>query len=60
MASPSVARMVVEICADGDGIAGTVAPDGGHATPFSGWLELLALLEVATTHGTSNEPGWGS
>ncbi len=60
MAFPPVARLVLEICADGDGIAGTVAPDGGRAAPFSGWLELLALLEVATAHGTSNEPGWGS
>lgn len=60
MALPPVARFVIEVRADGDGIAGTVSSDGGRVAPFSGWLELLALLEVPTEHGTPTEPVVGS
>ncbi len=44
----------VELWADGNSIAGTVAAKGGRAAPFSGWLELLALLEVALGLGPQN------
>ncbi len=60
MASPAVVRFVVEVRSDGGGVAGTVASDGGPAAPFSGWLELLALLETAAAHGTPTGPVPGS
>jgi hypothetical protein len=43
--SPSV-QFRLEIERDGDAkVAGEVTAAGGHPTPFSGWLELLRLLE---------------
>ncbi len=56
MAFPAVARFVVEVRFHGKGVAGTVAPDAGRAAPFSGWLELLALLEDPTAHGAPTVP----
>jgi hypothetical protein len=43
--SPQV-QFLLEIERDGDArVAGEVTAAGGHPTPFSGWLELLRLLE---------------
>jgi hypothetical protein len=39
-------RFLVDISRDGDGrITGHVEGSGGGPVPFSGWLELLRLLE---------------
>lgn len=41
-----VARFVVELARSGDAVTGSVSVEGGEAAvTFSGWLELLALLE---------------
>jgi hypothetical protein len=47
-----MARFVVELHPTGaGGVEGIVIPEStGEAQPFSGWLELLRLLEVATPH----------
>ena len=43
---------MIELDSDGDGkVAGSVTPEGGGAETFSGWLELLRLLEPGS-HGT--------
>jgi hypothetical protein len=41
-----VQRFLLDIGRDGDDrVCGHVAHDGGVPVPFSGWLELLRLLE---------------
>lgn len=40
-------RVVVEVSACGDPIAGEVAVAGGAARPFTGWLQLLSMLQDA-------------
>jgi hypothetical protein len=43
--SPPV-QFLVEIDRDDDGrVGGAVTVTNGHRTPYSGWLELLRLLE---------------
>lgn len=47
---------MVEIESDDDGrVAGSVTAAGGHPVPFSGWIELLHLLEPDSTH--DHRPG---
>lgn len=44
----------------GDGVEGIVTPESGDATAFSGWLELLRLLEgpeVGTPPASRSETG---
>ncbi len=43
-------RYVIDLDHDGDGHARGTVTDGGGAAPvaFSGWLELLRLLEAAS------------
>jgi hypothetical protein len=42
-------RVVVELVRHGDGsVSGSVRASDGVVEPFSGWLELLAVLERAT------------
>lgn len=44
-----VVRVLVEMRRDGGGrVTGVVTPDGGAPRCFTGWLELLHLLEAHT------------
>lgn len=56
-------RFVVELDMDQDGrVSGQVAAAGSPSTPFSGWLELLRLLEDRaddTTERAQPVPGDG-
>jgi hypothetical protein len=45
MPSPSLARVWFEIDWDSDPIGGRVYVTGAPVRPFSGWLELIALIE---------------
>jgi hypothetical protein len=46
-------RCIVELRrTDDDGVEGVLVTEGsGHPQPFSGWLELLRLLEVVAAPG---------
>ena len=39
--------LALELRAEGAGIAGSVRDELGAEHPFTGWLELLSLLEAA-------------
>jgi hypothetical protein len=42
----AVLRFILDIDRNGDDrVSGQLAREGGPAVPFSGWLELLQLLE---------------
>lgn len=44
-------RFIVELdVGDGRHVAGTVLDQEGRSTAFTGWLELLRLLEGPTDH----------
>lgn len=48
-AQTGVVRFLVDISRDSDGrVAGRLQGTGGGPVPFSGWLELLRLLEDRT------------
>lgn len=50
-------RIVLDLEPTADGIRGQVATEDGSSTPFSGWLELSALLErVRPRTGGRAEP----
>jgi hypothetical protein len=46
-----IRRVVVELAAGTGPIAGTLREEDGAARPFSGWLELCALLQAARVSG---------
>jgi hypothetical protein len=54
-------RFVVDLVAVGEGVEGTVrSEDDPCPTPFSGWLELLRLLEAHEgTRPPSSDAGSG-
>jgi hypothetical protein len=55
-----VQRFILEIGRDEDDrVCGHVASDGGSSVPFSGWLELLRLLEDLADDTTYLSEGAG-
>jgi hypothetical protein len=53
-----VQRFLLDIGRDGDDrVCGHVARDGGVSMPFSGWLELLRLLEDLADDTTNPREG---
>jgi hypothetical protein len=51
-------RVLVEMRRDGGGrVTGIVMPDGGAPREFTGWLELIHLLEA---HTDSNDEQRGA
>jgi hypothetical protein len=53
-----MARFLVELHpTEAGGVEGLVIPEEtGEAQPFSGWLELLRLLEAAEPHRQGHHP----
>lgn len=43
---PAPAQLTLELSADSDEMSGTIYQRGHPARPFSGWLELLSVLET--------------
>lgn len=40
-------RVIAEIVIDGQAVSGVVTDETGGPVPFSGWLQLIALLQPA-------------
>jgi hypothetical protein len=48
---PARAQLTLEIELDSEPICGSIADGGGPSKAFSGWIELVSLVQgAATTH----------
>lgn len=49
---PARAQVTLGIDLDSEPIAGSLRHADGHSTTFSGWIELVSLLQTAATTQT--------
>ena len=48
-------RIELEVEREGDPIAGRLAYEDGESVSFTGWLELMAAIEVALAQGSRTD-----
>jgi hypothetical protein len=53
------AHLQLSIYVDSDPISGSVSNGDAYAQPFTGWIDLVAAIEAARTHGHVTGPGSG-
>ncbi len=53
------AHLQLSIYVDSDPISGSVSNGEAYAQSFTGWIDLVAAIEAARTHGRLTGPGFG-